>query len=143
MAETTLEVLREDECLSLLAKANYGRIAVVVDQARPEIFPVNFVLHERTVAFATSSPLLLTWAPLGKIAFEADWVDPSSHEGWDVVVSGVGADITDSVDDLSRLVRADQIDIWAPGANDRWIAILKPRFAGRRLYRPAPSPTFG
>ncbi len=143
MADTTLEVLGEDECLSLLAQAQYGRVAVVVDQARPEILPVNFVVHQRTVAFATSSPLLLTWAPLGNIAFEADWVDLSSHEGWDVVVSGVGADITDSLDNLSQLVREDQIDIWAPGANDRWIAILKPSFAGRRLYRPAASPTFG
>ncbi|MGC8627404.1 MAG: pyridoxamine 5'-phosphate oxidase family protein [Acidimicrobiales bacterium] len=137
MEETAFEILSEDECLRLLTGAKYGRVAVVVDHERPEIFPVNFVLHQRTVAFLTSSPILLSWAPLGKIAFEADWVDPGSHEGWDVVVSGVGADITDSVDDLSQLVRAGSFEIWAPGPKDRCIAIIEPHFCGRRLYRPS------
>ena len=116
MIETVLERLSEEECLQLLKSAEYGRVAVVADHERPEIFPVNFVLHEKTVAFVTGSPLLQAWAPLGKVAFEADWIDPNSHEGWDVVVTGVGADITDAVDELSRSTRADHIETWAPGA---------------------------
>ncbi len=143
MADAVLEVLSEDECLRLLAGAKYGRVAVVVDHERPEMFPVNFVLHGRTVAFATSSPTLLKWAPFGHVAFEADWVDLESHEGWDVLVTGVGADITGSVDELSEVVRSERIDIWAPGPQDRWIAIVEAHFSGRRLYRPAPSPAFG
>jgi nitroimidazol reductase NimA-like FMN-containing flavoprotein (pyridoxamine 5'-phosphate oxidase superfamily) len=143
MGETAFEILSEDECLRLLTGAQYGRVAVVVNRDRPEIFPINFILHQRTVAFLTSSPVLLSWAPLGKVAFEADWVDPDSHEGWDVVVTGVGADITDSVDNLSQLVRTGSFEIWAPGPKDRWIAIVEPYFSGRRLYRPTPSPAFG
>ena len=142
MIETVLERLSEEECLQLLKSAEYGRVAVVADHERPEIFPVNFVLHEKTVAFVTGSPLLQAWAPLGKVAFEADWIDPSSHEGWDVVVTGVGADITDAVDELSRSARSDRIETWAPGRKDRWISIVNPHFEGRRLYRPAPAPVF-
>jgi hypothetical protein len=142
VTELVLETLSEEECLQLLKGAKYGRVAVVVDHERPQILPVNFVLHGRTVAFVTGSPLLQTWAPLGNVAFEADWVDPTSHEGWDVVVSGVGADITDAVDDLSLKARSGSIETWAPGHKDRWIAIVSPHFAGRRLYNPAPAPVF-
>jgi len=136
MADAILEDLSSEECLALLRQARYGRVAVVVDRERPEIFPVNFVLHEQTLAFVTDSPVLLAWAPLGHVAFEADWVDPVTHEGWDVLVTGVGADITDTVDDLSLQARADRIESWAPGLKDHWIAIVRPHFSGRRLRRP-------
>ena len=76
------------------------------------------------------------------MAFEADSIDPASQEGWDVVVTGEGADISDAVDHLSLLARADRIEQWAPGKKDHWISIVNPRFSGRRLYKPAPSPTF-
>jgi len=103
---------------------------------------VNFVLRERTVVFVTGSVVLQTWAPSGHVAFEADGVDPHSHEGWDVVVSGIGADITEAIDDLSVMARSDRIETWAPGRKDRWIAIMGAHFNGRRLYRPAPAPVF-
>ena len=54
MSDAALESLTEDECLAMLQRTKYGRVAVVNDQGRPEIFPVNFVLHDRTVAFATA-----------------------------------------------------------------------------------------
>jgi nitroimidazol reductase NimA-like FMN-containing flavoprotein (pyridoxamine 5'-phosphate oxidase superfamily) len=138
VSEPTLETLTEDECLRLLKTARYGRVAVVTDQGRPEIFPVNFALHGRTVVFITGSSVMQAWAPLGHVAFEADSVDLSTHEGWDVVVSGEGADITDSLDDISLIARSDRIEQWAPGHKDRWISIVNPRFSGRRLYVPTP-----
>jgi nitroimidazol reductase NimA-like FMN-containing flavoprotein (pyridoxamine 5'-phosphate oxidase superfamily) len=142
VSEAALESLGEDECLELLRGARYGRVAVVTDQGRPEIFPVNFSLHGRTVVFVTGSAVMQAWAPLGHVAFEADSIDPSTHEGWDVVVSGEGADITGSLDDRSVTVRHDTIDEWAPGPKNHWISIVNPRFTGRRLYIPTPSPTF-
>ena len=142
MWDATLEKLDEKECLALLKQVEYGRVAVVTADGRPEIFPVNFALHGRTVVFLTGSAVLLERAPLGHVAFEADHVDPSTREGWDVVVSGEGADITDSVDTRSLLARSQGIESWAPGRKDHWISILNPRFTGRRLYTPTASPTY-
>ena len=142
MTDAAFEHLNDEECLARLKEVKYGRVAVVTADGRPEIFPVNFSLHGRTVAFVTGSAVLQARAPLGHVAFEADHIDQASHEGWDVVVRGEGADITDSVDSTSLLARQDRIDTWAPGAKDRWISIVNPKFSGRRLYTPAPSPTF-
>jgi hypothetical protein len=142
MFDAALESMDEEECLALLKQVKYGRVAVVTAEGRPEIFPVNFALHGRTVVFITGSATVQARAPLGHVAFEADNVDASTHEGWDVVVSGEGADITDSVDHLSLIARSDRIDVWAPGDKDRWISIAEPRFSGRRLYVPAASPTY-
>jgi nitroimidazol reductase NimA-like FMN-containing flavoprotein (pyridoxamine 5'-phosphate oxidase superfamily) len=142
MSEVVLEALSEEECLALLKRVQYGRVAVVTEEGRPAIFPVNFALHDRTVVFVTSSPLLLARAPLGHVAFEADMVDPATHEGWDVVVSGEGADITDALDERSVAVRGEPLSSWAPGRKDRWISIVCPKFEGRRLYIPAAAPVF-
>lgn len=138
--EHRFEVLSEEECLALLGQVRYGRVAVVTEDGRPEIFPINFALEGRTVVFGTASSVLLSRAPLGHVAFEADSIDPSTQEGWDVVVSGEGADITDSIDSRSVAARGHPIEHWAPGTKDRWIAIENPVFRGRRLYVPTSSP---
>lgn len=142
MTDAAFESLAEEECLTLLKSVKYGRVAVVTSDGRPEIFPVNFALHGRTVVFVTGSATVRARAPLGHVAFEADNIDPETHEGWDVVVSGEGADITDSVDKMSLIARSDRIEQWAPGVKDHWISIVNPNFHGRRLYVPTASPTF-
>jgi hypothetical protein len=142
MSDPKLEALDKDECLALLSGAKYGRVAVVTSDGRPEILPVNYVVRNGTVVFVTGSAVLQARAPLGHIAFEVDLVDPMSHEGWDVVVSGEGAEITDAVDSSSLLARSDRVEEWAPGKKEHWMSIISPRFSGRRLYVPAPAPTF-
>jgi len=142
MLDAALESLSEQECLTLLKNVKYGRVAVVTNRGRPEIFPVNYRVHDRTVVFVTASKVLQGWAPLGHVAFEVDLIDPWSHEGWDVVVSGEGAEITGAVDNVSLLARFERVDQWAPGVKEHWIAIINPHFHGRRLYMPAPAPMF-
>jgi len=132
MTDAALEALTEEECLEHLKQVKYGRVAVVTDDGRPEIFPV----------FVTGSATMTARAPLGHVAFEADRIDAASHEGWDVVVSGEGADITDSVDQLSLIARSERVEQWAPGKKEHWISIVNPTFHGRRLYVPAASPNF-
>jgi len=142
MSDPSLESLTEEECLALLNTAKYGRVAVVTGDGRPEIVPVNYIVHDRTIVFGTGSAVLKARAPLGHVAFEVDIVDPSSHEGWDVVVRGEGADITDAVDRLSLLERSYHVEEWVPRKKDYWISIVNPSFSGRRLFVPAPAPTF-
>jgi uncharacterized protein len=137
-----LESLSEEECLELLKGVKFGRVAVVTREGRPEIFPVNFALHGRTVAFVTGSAVIQARAPLGHVSFEADDIDASTHEGWDVVVSGEGADITSSVDTQSLIARSELIEAWAPGPKEHWISIVNARFSGRRLRASAGSGDF-
>lgn len=133
MSGPVLESLSEEECLALLEGVKYGRVAVVTREGRPEIFPVNFALHGRTVAFVTGSAVMQARAPLGHIAFEADDIDASTHEGWDVVVSGEGADITGSIDAQSLIALSERIEVWAPGPKEHWISIVNPHFSGRHV----------
>ena len=78
MVDAALESMDEEECLALLKQVKYGRVAVVTAEGRPEIFPVNFALHGRTVVFITGSATVQARAPLGHVAFEADQVDAGS-----------------------------------------------------------------
>jgi len=142
MLEATLETMTEEECIACLRTVGFGRIAVVTADGRPEIFPVNFALRGRTVVIVTASHILEARAPLGHVAFEADQIDPKSRQGWDVVVSGEGADITDTLDDRSLVARHARVDQWATEASDFWISIVNPHFNGRRLYVAAAPPSF-
>ncbi len=142
MWEAALEPIDEEQCLELLKGVEYGRVAVVTGEGRPEIFPVNFAVHGHTVVFITGSPVMQAWAPLGHVAFEADYIDLATHEGWDVMVTGEGADITDARDSLALTARSYAIKSWAPGRKDHWISILNPHFSGRRLYTPVPASAY-
>ena len=142
MRDAAFEPIDEEECLELLKRVEFGRVAVVTGEGRPEIFPVNFAIHGHTVVFITGSQVMQAWAPLGHVAFEADCIDPATHEGWDVVVTGEGADITEARDSFALVARTYAIRSWAPGTKDRWISILNPHFSGRRLYTPVPAATY-
>jgi uncharacterized protein len=142
MWDAALEPLNEEHCLKLLKGAEYGRVAVVTGEGRPEIFLVNFAVRGHTVVFTTGSAVIQAWAPLGYVAFEVDYIDPTTHEGWDVVVTGEGADITDARDPLALLARTYPARSWAPGRKEHWLAILNPHFSGRRLYTPVSSSTY-
>jgi len=128
--------LSEDECLRLLGTHSVGRIAVVRD-GQPLIFPVNYVLDGRTVAFRTDPGTKLTGATLGRVAFQIDSTDPLSLEGWSVLVKGIGTEITDARDSRSKRIVSGLLVPWAGGAKEHWVAIASPVFTGRRIvHRP-------
>ncbi|HUC36999.1 MAG TPA: pyridoxamine 5'-phosphate oxidase family protein [Acidimicrobiales bacterium] len=132
--DATLEEIPEAECLQLLASHAVGRIAVVAD-GRPHIFPVNYVIDGRTVAFRTDPGTKLSAATLGRVAFEIDGTDSLYHAGWSVVVHGVGQEITGDFDEWSQRMTAMHLEPWAGGAKEHWVAISSPAFSGRRIRR--------
>jgi uncharacterized protein len=67
----SLETLGRAECLNLLATAQVGRLALLVD-GRPEILPVNYALDGDAVQFRTAEDSVLTNAALTEVAFEVD-----------------------------------------------------------------------
>ncbi len=134
-----LSEIPEDECLALLAGQRVGRLIVVHDGV-PQAYPVNYVLDGRTVAVRTDPGVLLDWATLGQVAFEVDQVDEEAHQGWSVVVHGVGRDVTDGVDAWSERVRARTLEPWAGGERHHWVALATPRVTGRLIVRHDPEP---
>ena len=109
-------VLSEDECWSLLSSMSLGRLVTVL-RGKPEIFPVNFVTQRRTVLFRTAQGTKLFSAVMsGRVAFEADYHDPSLTYGWSVIIKGRAHLLSASADILD----AEQAPLRS------WIATLKP-----------------
>jgi uncharacterized protein len=129
-----LEEIAEQECLGLLAGASVGRL-VVVRQGQPLAFPMNYVLDGRTVAVRTDPGTKLDAATLGRVAFEVDAIDAATHQGWSVLVQGVGRDVTDAVDAWSERIRDSGAEPWAEGEKQHWIAIAPTAITGRRIRR--------
>jgi uncharacterized protein len=125
----------EGECLEILDQHSLGRIAVVVD-GQPQIFPVNYALHERIITFRTGSGTKLSNAPGSKVCFEIDGDEPSAGAGWSVMVQGVAIDATDAFDDVSWAAHAVAPWPLAPGAKPFRIAIEPSKITGRRFRRP-------
>jgi nitroimidazol reductase NimA-like FMN-containing flavoprotein (pyridoxamine 5'-phosphate oxidase superfamily) len=86
-AGESITILSENESWNLLAGVALGRLVTNVDD-QPEIFPVNFVVQNRTVLFRTGEGTKLISSAINKrVLFEAD--DHNVAEGWSVIVKGV------------------------------------------------------
>lgn len=83
--QSGLEILDEDECRALLARAVIGRI-VFTHHALPAIQPVNFALSDGDIVIRTSRrSRLATAASDTVVAFEIDDFDAEKRTGWSVV----------------------------------------------------------
>ena len=103
MSETNpsleIEVLTEDECWALLQAGGLGRLATAA-KGMVDVFPINFLVHDRTVLFRSgpgSKLVNLTAAPL--VAFEADSFDGRWHSS--VVIHGRATRL-DNDEEISR-----------------------------------------
>ena len=86
------EQLTPDECWNLLGEGGVGRLATVVvdpvtDIPSPDIFPINYLVHENSIQFRSApGRKLIELAAQSAVAFEAD-----GHRGrtqWSVVLRG-------------------------------------------------------
>jgi Pyridoxamine 5'-phosphate oxidase len=95
------------EALRLLGSVSLGRI-VFTRQALPTVRPVNHVLDGGDVVIRTHEGAALTaHARQGGeqgvvVAYEADVLDPDTHLGWSVVITGYARLVTDLAD-LARI----------------------------------------
>jgi nitroimidazol reductase NimA-like FMN-containing flavoprotein (pyridoxamine 5'-phosphate oxidase superfamily) len=134
-SDQSVTVLSEDENWGLLGSVSLGRL-VTNFAGEPEIFPVNFVVQDRTVLFRTAEGTKLFSAVANHaVVFEAD--DHTLIEGWSVIVRG-----------RARLLKADGHIRHAERAQLLpWTAMLKPHYVritpaevtGRR-FRFGPEP---
>lgn len=111
-------LLTPEECWELLRHHEFGRLAVDVD-GRPDIFPVNYVIHGNALVFRTGAGTKLAAAVLGRwVAFEIDGVRPDERTAWSVVVKGWAREMTHA----NEVAAARRLPLRP------WIAEPKPHF---------------
>ncbi|MGR3867485.1 pyridoxamine 5'-phosphate oxidase family protein [Streptomyces graminifolii] len=93
--------IEDAEALRLLGSVPMGRIAFT-RQALPTIRPVNHIVDDGNIIIRTHEGAALTSRTLQAngpgvvVAYEADAIDPDTHVGWSVVVTGYAHLVTDA-----------------------------------------------
>lgn len=128
------------EALALLGSVSLGRI-VFTRQALPTIRPVNHVLDRDEIVIRTHAGAALTRhtgrAGVGGVvvAYEAEAIDPDTHLGWSVIVTGYARLVT-APDDLARY--RTLLEPWVEQSMDYAVRIRPDLVTGFRLTDAAP-----
>lgn len=125
--------LDEEACLRLLGTAKVGRIGFV-RRGSPDVLPVNYVLADGAIVFATAGGSKVDGATRGPVVFEIDHVDEEERSGWSVVVHGQAQTIEkyDEPELVSRM-RDLEIDSWVPGPHPVVVRITPTFITGRQI----------
>jgi uncharacterized protein len=132
--------LSRAECLNLLGRTHFGRLAVSRGEGAPIIRPLNYVFDPRSqsVVFRTAEGSKLHGLLRAReAAFEIDGIEPGGRTGWSVVVIGTAEEVTSP----SEIRRLDQLglEVWAPGPRSHWVRIRARTLSGRRIAAVADS----
>lgn len=122
-----LEELPPEECRELLAGSSVGRLAVLSEEGRIDVVPVNFVFAAGDVLVRTHAGVMADRAVAGPVSFEIDGVDWAHHTGWSVLVQARGATLSPAPGD-----RSSGPDPWVPG-QDLLLRITPDRISGRQI----------
>ena len=138
MPDEPVTFLSADESWKLLSSAALGRLVTSI-AGEPEIFPVNYVVQERTVLFriaeGTKLFLAVTNSP---VAFEAD--DHDAVEGWSVIVKGHARVLR--TDAEVRKAEQAQLRPWVATLKLHYVRVTPSEITGRRfLFGPEPDRT--
>jgi nitroimidazol reductase NimA-like FMN-containing flavoprotein (pyridoxamine 5'-phosphate oxidase superfamily) len=135
MAVTPVTVLSEDESWERLSRVALGRL-VTNFAGEPEIFPVNYVVQDRTVLFRTAEGTKLYSAVSNRtVVFEADDYNPT--EGWSVIVRGRARRLqTDA--EIQKAEHA-QLASWIATPKDCYVRVTASDITGRH-FRFGPGP---
>ena len=123
--------LSDEECWSLLAETEVGRLAASVANV-PDIFPVNHVVDGHTLLVRTAEGTKLLEMTINSyVAYEIDGWD--AEYAWSVVVRG-NASVLDKQADI---LRASSLGLrtWAPTLTTRFVRITPMVITGRRIRR--------
>lgn len=98
--------LSDTECWSYLRSAAVGRLGVTVN-GRPEIFPVNHVVHRDSILFRTAQGTKLDACVDQPVAYEVDGFDTATGNAWSVVVKGTARELRER----DEFIRASRLPI--------------------------------
>jgi uncharacterized protein len=135
MSDEPVTVLFEDENWQLMGSMTLGRL-ITSFAGEAEVFPVNYVVQDRTVLFRTAEGTKLFSAVANHtVVFEAD--DHNVAEGWSVIIRG-----------RARLLKTDkeiqhaesaQLLPWTATRKPHYVRISPTEVTGRR-FRFGPEP---
>jgi len=130
-----ITILSEPECWNLLSSVALGRLVTAVE-GQAEIFPVNFVVRNRTVLFRTAHGTKLVSAAVNnQVVFEADGFD--AVEGWSVIVRGTARTLRTD-EEIGKAGGAELLP-WTATPKQHFVRIRADRVTGRRfVFGPAP-----
>ncbi|MCX5150767.1 pyridoxamine 5'-phosphate oxidase family protein [Streptomyces sp. NBC_00320] len=107
-ATRRMRELDRAEALRLVATVSLGRI-VFTQHALPAVRPVNHLVEGEDIIVrihddgALASLVGPADAPGVVVAYEADAIDPVTHLGWSIVITGYACPVTDA-DEVARFV---------------------------------------
>jgi hypothetical protein len=126
-----MEILSPDECWALLDDEEVGRLAVAIG-GEVDIFPLNFVVADRTIVFRTAEgSKLAEIAANARVSFEIDGYDPGTGEAWSVVLKG----LAQVLQRFSDIYSAEELPLFPwNAAPKQWFVRITPReLSGRRF----------
>lgn len=127
-----VEELDEAECWRLVATGGLGRFAVTAADGMPDIFPMNYLVHDRQI-FVRSAPggKLRSIAARPGVAFEVDGATTTHF--WSVVVHG-RAHRLDADDEITSSGVLDLASLSPTPKND-FVRVSPSTITGRRFER--------
>jgi nitroimidazol reductase NimA-like FMN-containing flavoprotein (pyridoxamine 5'-phosphate oxidase superfamily) len=129
-SKSSLEVLFDEDCWSLLKSHDLGRLAIVV-AGWPRVFPINYAVGEGALVFRTEPGAKLAHGPGSAVCFEIDGYDEENASGWSVMAVGILRDITG--DPGAKRLRELPVLPRAPGKRTHWLALIPDEVSGRRF----------
>jgi nitroimidazol reductase NimA-like FMN-containing flavoprotein (pyridoxamine 5'-phosphate oxidase superfamily) len=120
------------ECEDLLSAKSVGRVGFNGPDG-PQVLPVNYVYHRRSIFFRTAADGMLANAMRNaRVAFEVDDFDEFQQRGWSVLAVG-DAELVDDPDLLVELWGPRDPKPWAVGVRNQFVRIVPTRLTGRRV----------
>lgn len=126
-----MEILSPEDCWQLLDRHDVGRLAVA-PAGIPDVFPINYVVVDRTVLFRTGEGTKLTSVVVNRnVALEIDGYDPATNTAWSVVLTGV-ADVVED-DDAAAALESLPLRPWNTAPKPHFVRVTPGTLAGRRF----------
>jgi len=129
MNENPIKTLNEDRCWELLNQHQVGRLALAAG-GEIDIYPVNFVVHERKIYFRTAAGQKLSEVVISrKAAFEIDEIVDGVARS--VVVRGNAHWLTSEAD--MSAVESLRLKAFAPTYKTNWVEMEPTGVSGREF----------
>jgi len=126
-----MDVLSDEQCWELLNSSQIGRLAVVV-AGRPDIFPVNYLVHDGEIMFKTAEGSKLASVMAHReVAFEIDGYDEATNEAWSVVLAGMARVLHH--DDEVEVAEALPLFPWNTDPKTQYVSIEPSHLSGRKF----------
>jgi len=123
-----VEHLTKAQCWELLKGQVIGRLGVIY-AGHPEIFPLNYAVHNGSVVFRTASGTKLAAAmPHAEVVFEVDGYDPHAEQAWSVILRGSAQEIDAPAEPGSL-----HLQPWQAGTKNHFVRINALHLSGRRF----------